>query len=76
MEIKITTDEATGRITVESDGAEPYECQSPAECLDYVSDLLGAEPQGADETGESVEPDAATMWNEEASRRPASGLMR
>lgn len=79
MQITITLDEQTGGITVEADGREPYQCESSAECLDYLEGLLtGGEP--AEEAGEG-EPmpsgDMAAMWNEEAAKRPTNpNLMR
>lgn len=79
MQITITIDEASGRITVEADGREPYECSSSQECLDYLEGLLMGE-NAAEEAGEGEEMpsgDMAEMWNEEAAKRPANpNLMR
>jgi len=79
MQITINIDEASGRITVEADGREPYECSSSEECLDYLEGLMtGGEP--AEEAGEGEampSGDMAEMWNEEAARRPSNpNLMR
>lgn len=76
MQIMINVDEASGRISVEAEGQEPYECESPRECLEYLGDLLmgeeGAEPDQAEEGAD----DMAQMWNEEAAKRPPQrGLM-
>lgn len=75
MQITINVDDQTGAITVEADGREPYSCQSTEECLDYLEGLMtGGEP--AEEAGEGEEMNAATMWNEEAAKRPPQpGLM-
>lgn len=77
MQITITIDEASGRITVEADGREPYECSSSEECLDYLEGLMGGENE-AEEAGEGEEMpsgDMAEMWNEEAAKRPANPNM-
>lgn len=79
MQIIIDVDEETGRATVEMEGAEPHECESLAECLDYIEQAMGAEPaeEGAEMDDEEAAPDMAAMWDEEAARRPAQpGLMR
>lgn len=75
MQITINVDEATGKITVEADGREPYACESAEECLDYLEGMLkGEEP--AEEAGEGEEMNAATMWDEEAAKRPPQpGMM-
>lgn len=79
MQITINVDDASGRITVEADGQEPYECEDPRECLEYLSDLLmGEEGNEPSQEQEAAEPemDAAAMWNEEAAKRPPqAGLM-
>ena len=64
-----------GTLSVEADGAEPYQCQSAEECLDYVEGLLsGGEEQ--EEPAEMAGMDAAAMWNEEAAKRsPQASLM-
>ena len=65
-----------GQMTVEADGREPYACSSPEECLDYVEGLLTGE-EAAEEPGEMPSGDMATMWNEEAAKRPENpNLMR
>ena len=70
MQITITIDEASGQISVEAEGREPYVCGSTEECLDYLEGLLtGGEP--AEEAGEGEAPDMAQMWDEEAAKRPA-----
>lgn len=62
-----------GRITVEADGQEPYQCESTEECLEYVEGLM---PGGEElEPAEPAEPDMAAMWNEEASMRPRNPNM-
>lgn len=80
MQITINVDEASGRISVEAEGQEPYECESPRECLEYLGDLLMGEDQGepyqAEEGAELEGMDAAAMWDEEAAKRPPQrGLM-
>jgi hypothetical protein len=80
--ITITQDD-DGLLTVDvaRDGApagEPYQCESPAECLAYVRDELGADAAPADEEApqapadEPVE-DFAQAWDEEAAKRPIQG---
>lgn len=61
------TMEDDGRIIVESpEMDEPYMCESVAECMDYVGEMLG----GGEEMNEEQ------MWNEEAAARPAQpGMM-
>lgn len=80
MQIVINVDEASGRISVEAEGQEPYECESPRECLEYLSDMLmGEESNEPDQAEEAAEPemDAAAMWQEEAAKRPPqANLMR
>lgn len=71
MQITITLDEQSGQPLVEAEGREPYSCESPEECLDYVEGLLGGEP--AEEAGEGEampSGDMAAMWDEEAAKRP------
>lgn len=76
MQITINIDEASGQISVEAEGREPYMCESTEECLDYLEGLItGGEP--AEEAGEGETPDMAAMWNEEAAKRPSRpGFMR
>lgn len=77
MQIIINADEATGQITVEAEGREPYQCQSAEECMDYLEGLLTG-GEAAEEAGEGEEMpsgDMAAMWNEEASKRPANPNM-
>lgn len=65
-----------GRITVEADGQEPYQCETTEECLEYVEDLMpGGEELEPAEPAEPAEPDMAAMWNEEASMRPRNPNM-
>lgn len=73
MQITINVDEASGQITVEAEGQEPYECSSPDECLEYLSDMLkGEEPNEPGQEQEEAEPsgDMAKVWNQEAAKRP------
>ena len=72
MAVTLTiTQNDDGSLTVESPELEkPYECESVAECLDYVKTMLG------EEAGESPEEQATEpkenyeeMWNEEAGKR-------
>ena len=67
MQITINVDEATGQITVEAEGQEPYQCQSSSECLEYLKSVM---PQ----VGEG-EPSMEAMWDEEASKRQQPGPM-
>lgn len=75
--ITITQDD-DGRLSVQSDaGGEPYECESPEECLEHVAGLLAGEPmadEAMDEAAMGEEPMGeeayAQAWNEEASKRP------
>lgn len=56
-----------GRITVEAEGQEPYQCESAEECLQYLGQILGA-------GGAAEAPEA--MWEEEAAKRPPQpGMM-
>lgn len=63
MQIVINIDEASGRITVEAEGQEPYECSSSEECVQYLKDVM---PQVGD---------AQSMWDEEAAQRSQPGQM-
>ena len=67
-----------GKLTVEtSEGGEPYQCQSPDECLQYVGMIL------KEESGESPQEQSTEgpenygkMWEQEAQKRPPQpGLM-
>ncbi len=63
-----------------SDGGEPYMCETIAECREYVDNMLATL---AEEAGESPQEkpmegpeEYGQMWNEEAaSRKPQPGLM-
>jgi hypothetical protein len=66
--MQINIDEAAGRITVEAEGQEPYECSSSSECIEY---LQGVMP----EIGEAEETDMQAMWDQEAEQRSQPGLM-
>lgn len=69
MQITINVDDQSGQLTVEADGQQPYSCESPQECLDYLEGLLtGGEP--AEEAGEGEAPDMKAMWDQEAAKRP------
>lgn len=67
-----------GRITVEgSEFAEPYECDSAAECAQFIESVLTEESgeSPAEQQGEGKE-DYAAAWDEEAqARKPQPGLM-
>lgn len=80
MQITINIDEASGRITVEAEGQQPYECSSVDECLEYLGDMLkGEEANEPGQEMEAAEPsgDMAEMWNQEAAKRPQNpNLMR
>lgn len=67
-----------GTITVTSpEMAEPYQCQSSDECVQFIGKML------AEETGEAPEEQAtegkenySQMWEQEAAnRKPQPGLM-
>lgn len=66
-------------VTAEENGqpaGEPYECDSPQECLQFVESIM-AEDMGEspeEQTTESPENYEA-MWNEEAGKRPANPNM-
>ena len=62
-----------GRITVEADGREPYQCETTEECLEYVEGLMPGD-EGL-EPAEEAESDMAAMWNEEAAMRPRNPNM-
>jgi hypothetical protein len=67
-----------GTITVMSDDMqEPYVCESLAECMQYLGDMLGVEGAAASEEQTMEGPEEyGQMWNEEAaSRKPQPGLM-
>lgn len=68
MQITINVDEASGQITVEAEGQEPYQCTSTAECMEYLKSVM---PQ----VGEGEEPSMEAMWDEEASKRQQPGPM-
>lgn len=73
MQITINIDEASGQITVEAEGQEPYACESADECLEYLSDIIkGEEPNEMGQEEEAAEPagDMAKMWSQEAAKRP------
>lgn len=53
-----------GRIVVESEGQEPYTCNSSEECMEYLEGVIGGEANGEE-----------AMWNEEADKRSQPGLM-
>ena len=66
-------------VTAEEDGqpmGEPYECDSPQECLQFIESIMtedmGESPE--EETTESAE-NYESMWNEEAGKRPANPNM-
>lgn len=77
MQTITITLEDDGRITVEAEGQEPYQCESSDECLQYVEGVMREEqgeapgPEGA----EASEPDMATMWDQEATKRSQTGQM-
>ena len=72
MQITIDIDEATGQMSVEAEGQEPYMCESLEECLAHVEMLItGEEP----ESEEMPEGDMAAMWDEEANKRPTNPNM-
>lgn len=78
--ITITQDDSGQlNVQVEQDGqaaGEPYSCESPDECLEYVGDQLAGNEEPADEeaASEPAEQDEraayAQAWNDEASKRP------
>jgi len=73
MQIVIMAEE--GQITVEADGAEPYQCSSIAECSEYIKGLLaeaGIPEEPPSEAGDEAMPqgDMSAMWEEEAAKRP------
>ena len=69
--------EDDGRIVVESpEMDEPYECDSAAECAQFVERMIGEE--GGEAPGQqATEPkeNYQEMWNEEATSRKQPGLM-
>jgi hypothetical protein len=75
--ITITQDDSGQlMVDVDQDGqpvGEPYSCESPDECLEYVGEqLAGQEP--AEDMLEPAEPaadDYEKTWNEEAAKRPS-----
>lgn len=76
MQITINVDEATGQITVQAEGQEPYQCSSTDECLEYLSDMLkGEEANEPGQEEEAAEPDMRAMWDQEAAKRQQPGLM-
>jgi hypothetical protein len=76
MQITINIDEQSGQITVEAEGQKPYQCQSPDECLEYLSDMIkGEEPNEPNQEQEAAEPDQQAMWDQEAAKRSQPGLM-
>lgn len=73
MQITINVDEATGQITVEAEGQEPYQCSSTDECLEYLGDMLKGEQPGEPAGEEAADPQS--MWDQEANKRSQPGLM-
>lgn len=70
MQITINIDEATGQMSVEAEGQEPYSCESLEECLAHVEMLItGEEPEG------EMRGDMSAMWDEEAEKRPMNPNM-
>jgi hypothetical protein len=67
-----------GTLTVMSDEMqEPYVCESSAECMQLIGDMLGGESAEASEEQTMEGPEQyGQMWNEEAAnRKPQPGLM-
>ena len=78
MQITINVDEATGQMSVEAEGMEPYACESVEECLEHVEQLLRGGEMDAEAdaaAGEMPEGDMAAMWDEEAAKRPMNPNM-
>ena len=77
MQITINVDEATGQMSVEAEGMEPYACESVEECLEHVEQLLRGGEMDAEADAAMPEGDMAAMWDEEAAKRPTNpNLMR
>lgn len=79
MQITINVDEATGQMSVEAEGMEPYMCESVEECLEHVEQVLrgGEMDEEADAAAEMPQGDMSAMWEEEAAKRPPNpSLMR
>jgi len=78
--ITIEMDDAGGlTVTAEETGqpaGEPYQCESPSECLAYVESLL-TEERGEAPQEQAAEPaeDYAAAWSEEAAKRPKNPQM-
>lgn len=69
--------EDDGRIVVDGpEMEEPYECDSAAECAQFIERMIGEE-SGESTAEQETEPkeDYEDMWNEEAASRKQPGLM-
>lgn len=69
--------EDDGRIMVDGpEMEEPYECDTAAECAQFIERMIGEE-RGESPEEQSGEPaeDYEDMWNEEAASRKQPGLM-
>ena len=75
MQITINIDEASGQITVEAEGQEPYQCSSTDECLEYLKSVMPQVGGGEEAAMQGEEPDMQAMWDEEAGQRKQPGLM-
>lgn len=67
-----------GTMTVMTDGMqEPYVCESSAECMQFVGDMLAEERgEAPEEQSAEGQEDYGQMWEQEAaSRKPQPGLM-
>lgn len=69
--------EDDGRIIVEGpEMEEPYECDSAAECGQFIERMIGEENgESAEEQQTEPKEDYEDMWNEEAASRKQPGLM-
>ena len=63
-------------VTAEEDGqqmGEPYECDSPEECLQFIESIMTEEKGETPEEGMNEAPeDYAKMWKEESKKRPSN----